>query len=71
MGIFTGKTLESKEYVKLSTEIELLKAKFEHMESLYRSLKGTVNRKLYGTEEEEEENPKKSKGFNSGIILPM
>jgi len=66
-----NKPIESKEYTKLSSEIEILKTKLEMTEDKMRSLKGLVSRKLYGSEEEEENTQQKRKDFNSGVILPM
>jgi len=71
VGLFSSKQLESKEYVKLNTEIALLKTEVEQIKALMKNLRGLVNRKLYGEGEEEGESSPKRKDFNTDVILPM
>lgn len=75
MGFFSHKQeekpLSSEDYLKLSKKTADLELEVENLKQLVRSLRGLVNRKLYGDVENQDTSQDKNKKFNNDVILPM
>lgn len=61
----------AKKIVELSTAVENLLAKLTRLDTELHSLRGTVNRKIYGPKEEEKKEEPEQQQLNTSFPIPF